>query len=105
MKQGPPPSLARPRTPPRALPLRWALPLCLLLSCDMTERNWSRCAEGVPCAPGYTCTQDFRCVLAGDGGQATDGATDLTADAPACLNNSNNSGAKPFCIGNTCGAP
>ncbi len=44
----------------------YVLPLCLLFACDKTERDWSKCSDAAACAQGYTCSPDYRCVLAVD---------------------------------------
>ena len=53
------------------LRIHYVLPFCLLFACDKTERDWSKCSgnDAAPCAQGYTCTPDFRCVRP-DGGPA-----------------------------------
>jgi hypothetical protein len=52
------------------LRIQYVLPLFLLFACDKTERDWSKCNDAAPCAQGYTCGPDFRCVLAVDGAAA-----------------------------------
>ena len=61
------------------------LPLCLLLACDKVERDWSKCSgnAAAPCAPGYTCSPDFRCVPYDAGVGATDSPAADVADAPS----------------------
>lgn len=45
------------------------LPVILGLGCGL-KRDWNICApdDKQPCLPGYVCTADLRCVMAGDGG-------------------------------------
>ena len=72
----------------RSRVLALLLPATLGLGCGL-KRDWSICApnDKQKCLPGYVCTPDLRCVLAGDGGSdallAGDSRemTDTAADA------------------------
>ena len=46
--------------------LAFLLPAILGVSC--VERDWAFCSPQDKCQTGYTCTADWKCVLAVDGG-------------------------------------
>jgi hypothetical protein len=50
--------------------IHYVLPLFLLFACDKVQRDWSKCSDAAACAPGYTCSPEFRCVRTVDGGGA-----------------------------------